>query len=180
MKLEDLLRERRERILKKWFHFVVKTYPDETAQFLLREKDPFDNPVGSNIIEGIEGVFDQLIGSQRIDMVDPFIERMVKIRAIQDFRPSQAVEFVFALKDIIREVVGDEPGKKEERELVSLDRRIDFFALLVFDCYMQSREKVCEIKVNEVKNRVARLLKRANLLEELEEDGAGEDFHHKV
>ena len=178
MKLEDLLRERSDRILKKWFRFVVKTYPDETAKFLLREKNPFDNPVGSNIIEGLEGVFKQLTAGERIESVNPFIERMVKIRAIQDFRPSQAVAFVFNLKDIIREVLSDEPKTGGSGELVVLDRRIDSFALLVFDCYMQSREKVCEIKINEVKNRVSRLLKRANLLQELEENGAGEDTHH--
>ena len=178
MKLKDLLREHKERILKKWFDVVVKTSPDETAKFLLREKDPFNNPVGSNIKEGIEVVLDQLLCGQRIEAVNPFVERLVKIRAIQDFLPSQAVAFVFALKVIIREVGGVEPGKEADHELVDLDRRIDSFALLVFDCYMQSREKVSEIRINEVKNRVSRLLKRANLLAELDEDGEGEDTPH--
>ena len=179
MKLEDLLRERKEKVLKRWFRHVVKTYPGETARFLLSEKNPFDNPVGSNILKGIEEVLDQLTSGQAIDTVNPFIERMVRIRAVQDFRPSEAVAFVFSLKDIVAEELGNEAQKKEfHDEMAALDRRIDSLALLVFDAYTNSREKVCEIKLNEVKNRVARLLKRANLLAELEEDTDGEDVHH--
>jgi hypothetical protein len=104
---------------------------------------------------------------------------MVKVRAIQDFRPSEAVAFAFGLKDIIREELGDAWGKKElHNELTAFNRRIDALALLVFDAYVKSREKVYELRVNEVKNRVSRLLKRANLLAELEDNADGEEMHH--
>jgi hypothetical protein len=179
MKLENLLRERKDAVLKKWFRHVVKTYPDETARFLQQEKDPFDNPVGSNVIKGIEEVFEQLTSEKEITTINPFLERMVKIRAIQDFRPSEAVAFVFALKDIIEVELSDASGEKEDHhELIAFNRRIDALALLVFDVYMKSREKVYKLKVNEVKNRVSGLLKRANLLADLEDNAGDEEMHH--
>ena len=47
--------------------------------------------------------------------------------------------------------------------LVELESRIDGLALLGFDCYTQRREKLCELKVNEVKARVSGLLRRAGI-----------------
>lgn len=171
MKIEDLVREHKESILKKWFQHVVKTYPDETAKFLQREKDPFDNPVGSNILTGTEEIFDQLTSGDTMRAVTPFLERMIKIRAIQDFRPSQAVAFVLTLKGIIREELGGEIQKKDILpQMLAFEDRIDSLALLVFDAYMESREKVYALRAQEAKARVAGLLKRAGLLQELEDD----------
>jgi hypothetical protein len=48
-------------------------------------------------------------------------------------------------------------------EMTELEERIDGLALLGFDSYMQRREKLCELKVNEVKNRVSGLLRRAGI-----------------
>jgi hypothetical protein len=47
--------------------------------------------------------------------------------------------------------------------LVELESRIDGLALLGFDGYTQRREKLCELKVNEVKARVSGLLRRAGI-----------------
>jgi hypothetical protein len=46
---------------------------------------------------------------------------------------------------------------------MELDSRIDGLALLGFDGYTQRREKLCELKVNEVKARVSGLLRRAGI-----------------
>ena len=165
MSVEDLLREHKESILKKWFSQVVRTYPDETAKFLQREQDPFNNPVGSNILHGIEEIFDQLASGNDVSAITPFLERVVRIRAIQDFTPSQAVAFVFALKGIVRAALGDSVEERNfARQLTAFEDKVDKFGLLTFDAYMQSREKVYELRANEVKNSVASLLKRANLM----------------
>ena len=143
MKLESHLQEHKDSVLKKWFRHVIKTYPDETARFLQQEKDPFDNPVGSNIIKGIEEVFDQLTSGEEMGTSSPVLERMVKSRAIQDFSPAAAVAFVFALKDVIRKELGDAWASMEScGELLALNRNIDPLALLVFDAYVKSRERV--------------------------------------
>ena len=48
-----------------------------------------------------------------------------------------------------------------------MESRIDDLALLAFDVYMNCREKLYEIKANEAKNQVSRLLKKAGMIVEL-------------
>ena len=48
MKIEEILSQHKPALLKKWFHLVMQTYPEETARFLKNENDPFANPVGSS------------------------------------------------------------------------------------------------------------------------------------
>jgi hypothetical protein len=49
------------------------------------------------------------------------------------------------------------------QELVALESTIDGLALLGFDSYMQRREKLCDIKVNEMKSRISGLLRKSGI-----------------
>jgi hypothetical protein len=170
MNIEQILAPKKKAILKKWFHLVLENYPEETARFITKEKDPFANPVGSAIWEGIEGLFDELIKGPDKSRVSGFLDRMMRVRAIQDFTPSQAVGFIFRLKDVIRQEVGkDSRDGKTAAELLAFDSKIDTLALIAFDVYMKCREQVYDLKTNEIKNRYSRLLQRAGLLYELPE-----------
>jgi hypothetical protein len=167
MKLEEFLSEKREAILKRWFNAVVETYPADTSNFLKAQKNPFANPVGNAISEGLDGVFGALLGDgEELDSkgVSPFLDSIIRVRAVQGFTASQAVSFVFSLGEVIigeLEDSGYEPSLKEISALLS---RIDRLALLSFDIYMGCREKLYEAKSNEVRNRTFRLLQRANLI----------------
>ncbi len=75
------------------------------------------------------------------------------------------------LKKVIREKLEREVRENGiSEELIELESRIDGLALLSFDVYMKRREKLYEIRVNEVKNRVSGLMRRAGLTSELEEE----------
>jgi len=175
MKIEQLLSQKKKAVLKKWFHLVLETYPEETAQFIRKEKDPFANPVGSGIREGIEGLFDELIKGPDRMRVSSFLDRMMRVRAIQDFTPSQATGFIFRLKNVVRKELDKELGdEKIAAELLKFESKIDALALIAFDVYVKCREQVYEIKNNEIKNRYFRLLKRANLLSEIPEQESDE------
>jgi hypothetical protein len=50
---------------------------------------------------------------------------------------------------------------------------MDQVILLAFDIYTQCRQKISDIKVNEVRNQVGRLLERANLVCEIPELKSG-------
>lgn len=178
--LENLLLPKKKAILKKWFDLIVETYPEETSRFLRREKDPFANPVGSTIAKGIEEVFEELLKGNDTDRFTSFLDRIIRVRAIQDFTPSQAIAFIFLLKKVVREEAEKEIREKNlSDELVRFESKIDALALLSFDIYMKCREKLYEVRANEVKNRYLYLLKRANLLYEIPEQGSEEhdDVH---
>ncbi len=57
-------------------------------------------------------------------------------------------------------------------ELAALESRIDDMALLAFDLFMGCREKIYELRANEVRNRTVRLLKKADLIVEIPDDEA--------
>ena len=71
---------------------------------------------------------------------------------------------------MIREELKSEIRENQlSEELTSFESQIDALALLSFDIYVKCRERIFEIKANEMKKMTYRLLKRANLICEIEE-----------
>jgi hypothetical protein len=146
------LANRRDAIVKKWFERVIQAYPESTTRFLSQEMDPFRNPIGHALKEGLPALFDQLIQPIDATLLKPVLDGIVRIRAVQDFTAGQAVSFLFLLKQTIRaEFTGDAPRYSDE--LAALEARIDELALLAFDLYVKCRERVHEIRFNEAKRR---------------------------
>lgn len=167
MTLEGLLRERQSAIVKRWFEAILETYPADTAKFLKTQKNQFANPVGSTISREIEQLFHELLQGIDPEKVSPFLDRVIRIRAVQDFTPAQAVSFVYFLKKVIREELASEIERGQLFEELSVfESRIDHLALLSFDIYMRCREKLYELKANDAINGTYLLLKRAKLITE--------------
>jgi hypothetical protein len=154
MQLESLLVRNKGAILDDWFRLLSETYPADSAQFLKRENDPFANPVGSSARSGLEAVFDELLGGMDRQALTDFLDPLIRIRAIQSFSPSQAVGFIFLLKQSIRKILEkDVSSQGLLDELSAFEMKIDELALLGFDIFMECREKIYQLKEKEVKNR---------------------------
>lgn len=167
MSLERILSERKSAIVKRWIDCIIDTYPSNTQRFLRKEKDPFSNPVGSTVKAEIEAMFDGLIHADDPG-VSIALENIVRVRAVQDFEPSQAISFVFHLKRIIRDELREQiprDGLSEDWERI--EGKIDGLALLAFDTYSKCRRRIYELRVNEAKRQVSGLLRRANLISEI-------------
>ncbi|HMK64959.1 MAG TPA: RsbRD N-terminal domain-containing protein [Thermodesulfobacteriota bacterium] len=164
MNLEKLLQEKKSAYLKRWFNLIVETYPDETSRFLKYQKDRFANPVGHTLTRGLEILYEAVVTGVDAEKAAPALNDIVRIRAIQNFSPSQAVAFVFILKRVFREAVKESrmPGLYEE--LLEFETRIDQLALLAFDQFMSSREKLYDLKTNELRRQTYRLLQRAKII----------------
>jgi hypothetical protein len=170
--LIELLAQRKGVIAGKWLDRIVASYPADTANFLKRKQDRFANPVGSTLAKGTTRLVEALFDGMTADSLREAIEPIVKIRAVQDFSASSAVAFVFQLKDVIREVAGDElSGDRPREQLEQLERRIDKLALVAFDVYSSCREQVANIRVEEVKRNVAHVLKRSGWFEDPQQGG---------
>ncbi len=173
MYLEEHLINNRSSIIKKWRGVVLGTYPEGTQRFLTKEKSRFANPVGHVIDRDIETLYDELIKGEDKQKIASCLDNIIRIRAVQDFKPSHAVSFVLDLKRIVREELAAGPAKNGLwEELQVFETRVDDVALLAFDVYSQCRQKIYDIRVKEVKNQVERLLKRANLVCEIPEKPA--------
>jgi hypothetical protein len=165
-KLVELLNAKNKAIAGRWFDQILATYPEESVRFFKGTKDPFHNPVGSTISREIKAIFDELsTGELDRGRVSPLIDRIVRIRAIQDYTPSQAVSFVLRLKPVVRQVLAKELTESGlAKELIEFEARVDDLALLAFDIYVSCREKIFELKAREVKNMYYNVLRRADIL----------------
>jgi RsbT co-antagonist protein rsbRD N-terminal domain len=166
MKLNYYLLEKKTAILKKWFDAVAETYPNETSAFLKKQKAQFTNPVGYTLLEGLEHLFDALLQGMLPDTVSQFLDSIVRLRAIQEFAPSEAVMFIFRLKKVVRQELGNELLQQQAiiEELATFESAVDDLALYAFDLYVKCREKIFELKANEAKNMTFRLLQQARLI----------------
>ncbi len=144
------LANRRDSLVKKWFDGIVQAYPESTTRFLAQEKDPFRNPVGHTLKESLSVLFDKLIQPKNLTSLTPELNDIVKMRAVQDFTAGQAVAFPFLLKKILRKECAADISRCPD-EFVDLEARIDEMAVLAFDLFMASRERLFEIKYNEAK-----------------------------
>jgi hypothetical protein len=183
MNLRDLLRKHKTAVTEKWLDKTLATYPSRTSVFFKRTKDPFANPVGNTLSSGIEAVFDDLLetfedaGSVSAEQFCSHLDDIIKVRSVQEFSPSQAVSFVFLLKEAVREELREELGDVHSlAELARFEARIDQLALFSFDIYTKRREKLHELRVNEIKRTGFRLLKKANLISIDDEPEPEEDW----
>jgi len=170
MELKRILLSKKALVLNRWFDVILEAYPSETSRFIRTQSDRFANPVGHSIQKGLEGLFDTLLDERKSGHLSGFLDDILRIRALQEPVPSRAMSFIFDLKAVLRASLEDELKNDEGRlahELAVLDRAVDEQALLGFDVYMQCREKVSELKSQEIRRNTYRLLQQARLVTDL-------------
>jgi hypothetical protein len=156
--LAQLLAAKRHAIVAEWLARTLQSYPEHASRFLLQEKDPFHNPVGRALREGLPVLFDQCVSGRDAGAVTSVLDEIVRIRAVQDFTAGQAVAFIFLLKQVMRDALREERHRPPEGDdLAVMEGRIDQMTLLAFDLFMRCRERIYEIKGNEAKRRTALL-----------------------
>ena len=156
--LRELLRKHQAAIVQRWLEDALATYPADSAVAFGREQDPFANPVGHSLRLATRALFEALLDCDEMDAraIHEGLHEIIKIRAVQQFAASRAVGFVFQLKPAIRAELATAAGElRFASALAQLEGRIDQIALAAFDLFVQCREQVCELRVNEVKRTVA-------------------------
>ena len=164
MSLQSLMRDRKAAIARRWLDRTLQTYPADTAAILRREKDQFANPVGHTLTAGTKALVETLLEGGAPDELRDHLTPVLKVRSVQDFTPGQAVSFIFLLKGAVREELADDLRSVEAAEqLEEFDRRVDRLCLLAFDVFSQSRERLHQIHVNDVKRRVSGVMRRLGI-----------------
>ncbi len=169
--LLDMLREKREALEERWAELVFATYPQQSVQFLRQEKDRFRNPLGSTIRSDIAALVDAVLADADAAALTAPLDAIVRVRAVQDFPPVEALRFLFQLKQAVAEIAGDDASPVPVSELLALYARLDELALQAFGIYVGCREKVFEIRAREATARTYSLLKQAGLLTDAVEAG---------
>jgi len=163
--------EHQDGILKRWIDHTIEGYPQETVKFLRSKTDPFANPVGAGLREGLAELLDGLIRGVEPESLSSALDRVIRVRAVQDFAPSAAVSFVFDLKDLVREALGV-TNADGEKSMDMIGNRIERLGLIAFDVYMGCREQMWAIRAQEIRNQSVGIMERVAAWRERREENS--------
>jgi len=163
MDISAALSRERGAILSSWLARALEVYPADAAQKFGTSRDPFQNPVGQAHRQGLRAVIDALIAGAGPEALCAGLEPILKVRAVQELAPSDALAFVFALRDVLGEVLKPAPEVEP-----SITRQIDQLALFAFDIYSQARQRILEIRIGEVRRQVSSMMRRSGMFSEPE------------
>ena len=149
--------DRKHAVAERWLALTIETYPPQARPFLLDEKDPFRNPVGQTLRDNIPALVDELFGEMDSKGLSQSLDPLVRLRAVQQFTPREAVGFVFLLKTALRQELTLPADTLRE-----LESRVDLMALAAFDFFVRCREQIHEIQANEVMRRTSVRAKRCS------------------
>ena len=173
MGINNLLDAKKTAIIDRWFELVMKSYAHDAAKLFKNRKADFTNPVGANIYKSLEAVFNSLLTHQDRETISRQLDMTIRIRAVQDFTPAEAVGFIFALKPIIRDVLSEELKDAQTlRQVMQFESQIDELSLIAFTIYMECKSKIYNLKSSEERNRIYKAFERAGLVEEIPENQA--------
>ncbi len=163
MDFKELLTQNRKAIVDGWIEVTLNTYPPETFKFFSKESDRFRNPVGYNIADGLRNLFDELMGNMDSEKIMKELDKIIRIRSVQEFKASEAIAFVFLLKDVIREKMSQVlENDRFLKELLNFERQIDRLALDAFDNYNECRENLNEIKLKQARAGSVKIIEKLN------------------
>jgi len=128
-----------EAVAERWLARVLASYPPAARASLGESADPFRNPAGHALRESLRLIARELFGEMNRESLMEPLDTIVRLRAVQGFSPSEALAFIFDLRDAAT-------GLPQER--------IDELALMAFDCYMHCREQIFELRLKELRSQV--------------------------
>jgi len=129
-------------ILEQWIKRVAGSHPERANALPTSNPDPFRNPVGFALRNSLSQLWQQLLGEMDPVAVDRALDTILRIRAVQDISPSEAVGFVDELLPLISRLPAQLDG-------MLLESRIKQLALAASNKYTQCREQIIAVRIHE-------------------------------
>jgi len=151
MQLTEALADKKNEILSLWIARTLDSYV--SPGFFKSSKDPFANPVGSNISAGLTTLLELLLANAEQQAFASALDQVIRIRAVQEFTPAQALAPILELKWVVKQVFsGDKKTQPLLQSLDGLDCEIDRIALSAFNIYSECREQLYRNRIRELKS----------------------------
>ena len=161
--LSRFIEKNQEALNADWVKAVANTYEGEGAAFIHDKEDSIANPMGYSIRQMASTVLGCLASGCDKQELASSILPVVQSRAVQGFNASGAVSFVVLLRDVVSALARKQgAGEELSREL---DDAVIGLMNLSFDLYSDCREKLSEIKVEELKRNLYMMLRKSDIVE---------------
>ena len=133
-------------IAERWLERTLASYPAKVQPFIAAEPDPFRNPVGNTLRRSLAILVRESLGAMDPQALAVAVDDLIRIRAVQDFTPREALRFLFDLR-----AAAAESGAALPTDFTA---RVDEIALLAFDKYMACREQIFDLRARELRLRM--------------------------
>ncbi len=158
MSLKEILTEKEPEILDRWLERALEVYPADSRNFFRESRDPFSNPIGSTLREGMKEMYNQVIDPENERPRRPSLEGIVRIRALEESSPPRAVSFIPLLKEIIVEIIAEElKGQFSSPEWIAMSEEIGRFTIEALEIHAECRERIDWLKMKERKRRTGHI-----------------------
>jgi hypothetical protein len=152
MNLESLLIQKKEALLRRWLRVIFEPCGPGAAMSAPAGCDRFTDPVGYTISNNAAHLLYALIKGDDPEASRGCLEKIIRIRAVQDLTQSQAVGFMPGLKTVIRSLVMEEVTRYGlMEELNELEQRIDCLVQISDELYVNLKNKIRELAIKEAK-----------------------------
>ena len=175
MDFEQYLKKNKQKVVDAWIASVIATYPADAVKFFKDTKDPFANPVGSTIKRSLGLLFAQVV-KKKMDLaaVNEALDLIIRLRAVQEFSPSQAISFIFSIKHLLRKSLDNyRSDKGVELFLEDVASNVDELILIAVDIYGKCRDKIYSLRINQAKESVKKLLIKKEIICEIPDIDSG-------
>jgi len=165
----NLVAARAGELVEAWLGRMREQFPPPSRGFLGREGDPFENPVGAAMREAATAVIGYLAGRRDLDSLASPLDRLCRIRAVQEPRAERSLSFLLDLKELLASELGTAgapPGILRELEV-----RVDRVLLRAFSYWAEARERIYRVRVQAERRRTASLLRMVERTRSRETEG---------
>lgn len=176
MTLTEFAKENKEVLLQKWVDVFYNAYPLGSTGFVRTSTDEFTNPIGLITQKSLDVLFDAVIGLDvEPKAVHDALDKLIQLRAVQDMSPSKAVGPLAQIKLILKQDPFQACLKenKDSRRLSFLfedffivEARVDSLILMALDLYSRDREKIFNLRVEEIHRNQSQLVRWAKVRED--------------
>ncbi len=163
MAILHIFKDHKTAIVQEWIEAVFNSYPLDTTGFLRTKHDDFCNPVGEMTNTIANNLYDAAAGEQvDEETLKQALMRFVRLRAVQNFPPSQGIGILYVFKQIFREKLLPICKKYAQIDAyLEAESRIDTLALMALDIYMDSRETLAEQRIKEIRDQHSQVVRWA-------------------
>ncbi|MFP5231400.1 MAG: RsbRD N-terminal domain-containing protein [Acidobacteriota bacterium] len=126
-------------IVDAWFLKSIEIYPPAVRDTLIRTTDQFRNPLAFNLRQSLETLVHQVADRMNPEAVNKALDGIVRLRAVQECSPSEAVSFAARLDEVIRE-------QQAETLFPNLKQHIGQLTECALQQYNSCKEEILQIR----------------------------------
>lgn len=149
--------QKKPQILSKWKSAALTSFANHDGLKGRKPQGRFSDPIDYVVEKSTGDIFECLIKPENNVNLHDSLQEICRLIAIQENSPSEALNFIFELKQIIRDELQTEIDLDHwAMEIWNLDKYIDQIGLLAFNIYSDCRAQIYELRIDEIKRMYGR------------------------